>query len=81
VDVRAPHDATLFAEGPESWYLAAGPMQLLAAGRSGGSGRFLVEVLERPREAAGPLHLRLTLVAGDRAIETRASLDTARLPR
>jgi DsbC/DsbD-like thiol-disulfide interchange protein len=81
VAVRAPQDAALFVEAPESWYLAAGPQQSSGAGPDGGSGRFLVKILERPREAAGPLELRLTLVAGDRAIETRASLDTARLPR
>jgi hypothetical protein len=56
-------------------------MERASAGRSAGEGRFMVDILERPREAAGPLDLRLTLVAGERAIETTASLDTARLPR
>lgn len=80
VAVRSPSDATLFVEGPESWYLAAGPFQRDAQG--GADGRFLLEILERPRRATdAPLRLRLTLVAGDRAIETDASLDTESLPR
>jgi DsbC/DsbD-like thiol-disulfide interchange protein len=78
VSVRAPAGANLFVEGPDNWYLGAGPMQ---AGPDAGSGRFLVEVFERPKDAAGRLDLRLTLVAGERAVETAASLDTAALPR
>jgi DsbC/DsbD-like thiol-disulfide interchange protein len=73
VTARAPHDATLFVEGPENWYLAAGALEP--------EGRFIVEVLERPREPASKIDLRLTLVAGERAIESSASLDTAALPR
>lgn len=76
--VRAPAGATLFVEAPESWYLAPGQLQP-AQGRP--EGRFPIEILERPRDAAGPLDLRLTLVAGDRAVETRATLDTGSLPR
>lgn len=79
VSVRAPRNATLFVEAPDNWYLASGPLQ--PATQSGAGARFLVEVLERPRQAAGRLDLRLTLVAGDRAIETGASLDLASLPR
>jgi DsbC/DsbD-like thiol-disulfide interchange protein len=81
VVVRAPPAATLFVEAPEGWYLAAGPLQPLASRQDDASGRFVLEILERPREHVGPLDLRLTLVAGDRGIETRASLDSARLPR
>jgi DsbC/DsbD-like thiol-disulfide interchange protein len=79
--VRAPQDATLFVEAPESWYLAAGQMEHAPADKAAGQGRFAVEILERPRDPAGVLDLRLTLVAGERAVETSASLDTARLPR
>ena len=81
VAARAPKDATLFVEAPQSWYLAAGPMEQVQSGQKSVDGRFLVEILERPRDAAGALDLRLTLVAGDKAIEASASLDTARLPR
>jgi DsbC/DsbD-like thiol-disulfide interchange protein len=80
VAVRSPAGATLFVEAPESWYLAAGPMET-SSEQPGATGRFAVEILERPREASGPLELRLTLVAGARAVETSASLDTAQLPR
>ncbi|HEX8664241.1 MAG TPA: protein-disulfide reductase DsbD domain-containing protein [Beijerinckiaceae bacterium] len=78
VSVRAPAGADLFVEGPDNWYLGAGPMQ---AGPDAGSGRFLVDIFERPKDAAGRLDLRFTLVAGGRAVETAASLDTASLPR
>jgi DsbC/DsbD-like thiol-disulfide interchange protein len=80
VTARAPQNAALFVEAPDSWYLAAGSMAQPPSGQNG-ERRFVVEILERPRAAAGALDLRLTLVAGDHAIETRASLDTARLPR
>lgn len=79
VTARTPGDATLFVEAPEGWYLAAGRMQ--PAAQAGANGLFLLEILERPRDAADTLDLRLTLVAGERAIETSASLDTASLPR
>jgi hypothetical protein len=79
VAVRAPADADLFVEAPERWYLDAGRPQ--PAPGPGGETRFNIEILERPKEDAGTLDLRLTLVAGDRAIESSASLDTARLPR
>jgi DsbC/DsbD-like thiol-disulfide interchange protein len=80
VKIRAPSGSTpdLFVEGPENWFLQA-PPQPTAEG--GASRTFLVDVLERPRDAAGPVDLRFTLVAGDKAIETQASLDAARLKR
>jgi DsbC/DsbD-like thiol-disulfide interchange protein len=81
LDPKAAQDATLFVEAPESWYLAAGQMEHAPANKAAGEGRFAVEILERPRDPAGVLDLRLTLVAGERAVETSASLDTARLPR
>ena len=58
-------------EAPDGTRLASG----------GADGRFLVEIFERPKDAAGTLDLRLTLAAGERAVETAARLDTARLPR
>jgi DsbC/DsbD-like thiol-disulfide interchange protein len=80
VAARAPEGSTLFVEAPEGWYLGAGAPRAPSASQPVEHRRFPVEVLERPRDGAGPLELRLTLVAGDRAIETRASLDSARLP-
>jgi DsbC/DsbD-like thiol-disulfide interchange protein len=79
VRVRAPEGAApeLFPEAPENWYLASSPMQA----HGGGVGRFAVEVAQRPREAAGPVPLRFTLVAGERAIESAVSLDAADLSR
>lgn len=80
IAVRTPGDATLFVEGPEGWYLAPGPLQ--PAAQADANGSFEIEILERPRQPpTGPLQLRLTLVAGDRAIETDAAIDTESLPR
>jgi DsbC/DsbD-like thiol-disulfide interchange protein len=78
VAVRAPPDADLFVEGPDNWYLEAKAMR---AGAEQGSGEFVAEIFDRPKDAAGGLDLRLTLVAGGRAVETTASLDLSRLPR
>jgi DsbC/DsbD-like thiol-disulfide interchange protein len=83
VVVRAPdgQKPQLFAEGPENWFLAAAGEMKPAPASDGAAGSFLVEIAERPKDAAGTVELRLTLVAGSRAVETPASLDTARLPR
>jgi hypothetical protein len=83
VAVRAPlgADPQLFVESPENWFLAAGGTIKPVSQGDGATGSFLVEIAERPKDAAGPLELRLTLTAGDRAVESAASLDTARLPR
>jgi DsbC/DsbD-like thiol-disulfide interchange protein len=81
VAVCAPPGADLFVEAPAGWYVAAGRLQPLPAASGGADGRFLVEIFERPKDAAGTLELRLTLAAGERAVETAARLDTARLPR
>ncbi len=72
VRVRVPEGAQprLFAEAPDGWYVAA-------AGRPGPDGAFGVEVLERPRDAAGAILVRLTLAAGDRAVEASVRLDAA----
>ena len=52
-----------------------------ATGAAVAQGTFLVEVDPPPDGATRAVPLRLTLVAGDRAIETSASLDASRLPR
>lgn len=66
VRVRAPQDATLFAEGPDdSWFLAP-------SARMDASGVFTLEIAQRPSGVAGPVPLRLTLVGGGTAIEVEA---------
>jgi DsbC/DsbD-like thiol-disulfide interchange protein len=69
VAVRAPAGAqpVLFAEGPENWYVSASPPD--------GQNRFTVTVEDKPKDASGPVALLLTLVAGDKAVETPVSLD------
>lgn len=74
VATRAPAGAQLFAEGPEGWYLGA------PAGPDA-EGRFEVEILERPKDAAGPVPIVLTLVGDGRAVETTVSLDAGALSR
>ena len=84
VSVRTPAGTTprLFAEGPDGWFLAASEaMTPTATGAAVAQGTFLVEVDPPPDGATRAVPLRLTLVAGDRAIETSASLDASRLPR
>jgi DsbC/DsbD-like thiol-disulfide interchange protein len=75
VTVRAPPGAqpSLFAEGPEDWYLSTSLPDK--------ENRFTVTVEEKPKDAADPVGLRLTLVAGDQAIETQVSLDGNLRPR
>jgi DsbC/DsbD-like thiol-disulfide interchange protein len=75
VAVRAPagEKPTLFAEGPENWYVSTS----LADDEN----RFTVTVEEKPKEASGPVSLRLTLVAGGKAVETEVSLDGNGVPR
>ncbi len=80
VKVPAASSPSLFVEPPENWFLLA-PAQPTANASEPGRRTFLVEVLERPPEASGPIDLRFTLVAGDKAIETTTSLDAARLGR
>jgi DsbC/DsbD-like thiol-disulfide interchange protein len=82
VSIRAPagSSASLFVEPPENWFLLA-PVEPTASATEGGARTFLVEVLERPTDASGPIDLRFTLVAGDKAIETTTRLDAARLGR
>lgn len=75
VTVRTPDGAkpTLFAEGPENWYLSTSfPVE----GNS-----FVITVEDRPKDVSGPIPVRLTLVAGDDAIETEVRLDAGQQPR
>ena len=84
VHARVPKDdkGDLFVEAPDGWYLAAGPERRSAtAGAAEDEASFLVEVLEHPKDARGPVALRLTLACDDDAVETTASLDAARLKR
>jgi DsbC/DsbD-like thiol-disulfide interchange protein len=83
VSVRAPQGAAavLFPEAPENWYLASGPMSERDGAGPGRLGTFIVEVAQRPREAAGAVDVRFTLTAQDRAIETAVRLDAADLAR
>jgi DsbC/DsbD-like thiol-disulfide interchange protein len=76
VEVRIPAGAkpSLFAEGPENWYLSTP-----AAIEPGN--RFTVTIDERPKVESGPVALRFTLVAGDQAIETEVRLDADLQPR
>jgi DsbC/DsbD-like thiol-disulfide interchange protein len=73
VEVRAGAGATLFAEGPENWYVSTSAPQ--------DDGRFTVIIEERPKNADGPVTLRLTLVAGEQAVETEVLLDESLQPR
>ncbi len=70
--VRAPEGASpaLFAEGPPGWYLSTS--------RSAQDGRFQLTVEEKPKDAAGEIPIRLTLVAGSDAVESEARLPAVR---
>ncbi|MGO4387255.1 protein-disulfide reductase DsbD domain-containing protein [Microvirga sp. 2YAF29] len=74
IKVRVPAGTkpSLFAEGPENWYLSTSTPDA--------DNNFTVTVEEKPKDAA-PALLRLTLVAGDKAIETEVSLDGNGKPR
>ncbi|MBF9195512.1 protein-disulfide reductase DsbD domain-containing protein [Microvirga terrestris] len=75
VTIRAPVGTkpALFPEGPENWFFSAShPVD---------GDHFILTVEEKPKDASGPVSLRLTLVAGDKAIETEVSLDASDLPR
>lgn len=82
VRVRAPAapEPQLFVEAPDRWYLAAGRLEPRPSADPS-SGTFPVEILERPKDATGPVDLRLTLVSGERAVETEVRLDADALAR
>jgi DsbC/DsbD-like thiol-disulfide interchange protein len=71
----------LFVEGPADWFFADAAPENVATEGEAQSGDYVVKILERPRQAPAAIELRLTLVAGARAIETSARLDTAALAR
>ncbi|KLK91250.1 hypothetical protein AA309_21300 [Microvirga vignae] len=75
VAVRVPSGTkpVLFAEVPDGWYVSTSTPDA--------DNRFTVSVDERPKDASGPIPLTLTLVAGDKAIETQVSLDVSGQPR
>ncbi|WP_165820002.1 protein-disulfide reductase DsbD domain-containing protein [Microvirga sp. KLBC 81] len=75
VAVRAPSGTkpVLFAEAPDGWYVSTSTPDA--------DNRFTVSVEERPKDAPGPVPLTLTLVAGDKAVETQVSLDGSGQPR
>lgn len=82
VRVRAPEgsEPVLFAEVPEGWYVDPSPRMTRSAPTQGEpSGTFTVSVLERPAEIAAAVPLRLTLVAGERAIDTVVDLPASAL--
>jgi DsbC/DsbD-like thiol-disulfide interchange protein len=58
-------DADLFAEAPEGYWVET---------RRAGEG-FDLLLTQRPREAAGPLEVRLTFANGDKPFEARVRLD------
>jgi DsbC/DsbD-like thiol-disulfide interchange protein len=66
VQVRSQGDATLFAEAPENWFVSTSMAQ---PDRS-----FTVAIEEKPKDATGPVPLRLTLVSGEQAVETEVVL-------
>lgn len=63
----------LFAEAPEGWYVSTSNVEA--------DNRFTVTIEEKPKDATGPVPLTLTLVAGDRSVETEVSLDGNGQPR
>ena len=74
VTVRRPEGTAplLFAEAPAPWFVSTpAASDEIAPGIS----RIVMTVDERPKEAAGPLRLHLTLVAGERAVESDAEVD------
>ncbi|MBB3018918.1 DsbC/DsbD-like thiol-disulfide interchange protein [Microvirga lupini] len=75
VTIQAPPGTkpALFPEGPENWFFSAShPAE---------GDRFTVTIEEKPKDVSGPVPLHLTLVAGDKAVETEVSLDENGKPR
>lgn len=79
VGVRAPHDALLFAEGPDyRWFLA--PEAAMKQGAEADGGVFVVELAERPASVDEPVRLVFTLAVDGHAIETVVELSPEELP-
>lgn len=83
VTARTPRNAAprLFPEPPPGWFVADAAPESLASPGAPDVGTYRLQILERPRTVQGPVELRVTLVAGERAVETTAILDTAPLLR
>ena len=77
--VRRPAGAkpVIFPEAPDSWFVSSP-----AAGEepSADRTRFFLTLEERPKDHPGPLPLRLTLVAGETAIETDVQVELPQKP-
>ncbi len=69
--------AEIFVEGPSGWFFGKPERQPSLSPVQGGSGRPLAFIVpaEPPADAAGPVTLRVTLVAGERAVESELPLD------
>jgi DsbC/DsbD-like thiol-disulfide interchange protein len=82
ITVKAPTGKTpaLFVEPPDNRFMLA-PAEPAASAQDPGTRIFLVEVLEKPIDASGPIDLRLTLVGAEWAVETTMTLDAGRLGR
>lgn len=73
--LRAPAglSPTLFVEGPEGWYFSTG--------HPDDQNRIAVTLDEKPKDAAGDVSVRLTLVAGEKSVESVVRLDASGKPR
>ncbi len=73
----AESKAELFVEGPSGWFFGKAERQPSLSPVQGGAGRPVAFTLpvEPPADASGRVTLRLTLVAGARAIESELPLD------
>jgi DsbC/DsbD-like thiol-disulfide interchange protein len=70
--------ARLFVEGPDGWYFDS-PEPAVAG--ADGTVSLVIMVLERPKGGAHEATVILTLVAGEKAVETSATLDAGPPPR
>lgn len=69
LSARAPGPAQLFPEAPAGYWIEADDPA------PGGEPRFLLKLVEAPKERAARLPVRLTLVSGESAVETVLDLD------
>jgi hypothetical protein len=73
--VAAPSGTSpeLFAEGPDGWYFSTS--------RPDAHNRIAVTLEEKPAGAEGPVSVTLTLVAGEKSVESTVGLDANGKPR
>lgn len=73
--VRAPAGTSpaLFVEGPDGWYFSSSIPD--------DQNRVTVTLDEKPKDSSGPVSIKLTLVAGEKSIETDVKLDGTGKPR